>query len=98
MLFEILTQAGMAGAIAAAASWIIVVNGKKMGIVDDPATHKHPKVVHKQAVPRGGGLVIWTAVTITMLVFMPVDQKVAGVLAGATILAIVGWIDDRWEE
>ncbi|TSC85276.1 MAG: Uncharacterized protein G01um101416_982 [Microgenomates group bacterium Gr01-1014_16] len=98
MLFEILIQTGVAGAIAAAVSWIIVVNGKKMGIVDDPAVHKHPKVVHQQAVPRGGGLVIWAAVVVTMLLFVPVDQKVAGVLVGVTILAIVGWIDDKWEE
>jgi len=98
MFFELVMQAGMAGAIAAAVSWIVVVYGKRLGIVDDPAKHKHPKVVHERAVPRGGGLVIWAAVAVTMLVFVPVDQKIAGVLAGVTILAVVGWIDDRWEE
>src|SRR3989344_2047922 len=64
MFFELVMQAGMAGAIAAAVSWIVVVYGKRLGIVDDPAKHKHPKVVHERAVPRGGGLVIWAGVRI----------------------------------
>ena len=37
---------------------------KKFGIFDDPKHHKHPAIIHKQPIPRGGGipLFIGTAV------------------------------------
>ena len=35
---------------------------KKYGWLDDPQTHKHAKVTHKRAIPRGGGLVIFVAI------------------------------------
>lgn len=98
MVKETLIQAMVAGTISAIVGGVVVIWGKRWGIVDDPKKHKHPKVVHERPVPRGGGLAIWAAVVGTMLIFVPIDQKIAGVLVGATILAGVGWVDDRWEE
>jgi len=76
----------------------VVMYGRKLKILDDPGTHKHPKVVHKEAVPRGGGIPIVISVAVTMIVFLPWEAKIWGVIGGAIILALTGWVDDRYEE
>jgi UDP-GlcNAc:undecaprenyl-phosphate/decaprenyl-phosphate GlcNAc-1-phosphate transferase len=78
---------------------IIVILGKRLKIIDDPALHLHPKVVHTHAVPRGGGIAIFIALAVGAMTFLPIsDQRVWGVLLGAAILAVVGFLDDRFEE
>lgn len=67
---------------------------KKRGWVDDPKKMKHPKVVHKYPVPRGGGVVIMLAVLLSSLVFLPIDKHLVGIMLGAGVLAVVGVWDD----
>lgn len=69
---------------------------KKIGIIDDPAKNKHPKVIHTYPVPRGGGIPIFIALLITSLIFLPLDKELIGILAGATILVILGIVDDKY--
>ena len=47
--------------------------GEKLGIIDDPKTHNLPKVTHKYPVPRGGGLPIFLATSLTLLFTQPVS-------------------------
>jgi UDP-GlcNAc:undecaprenyl-phosphate/decaprenyl-phosphate GlcNAc-1-phosphate transferase len=77
---------------------LIIKWGRKLKIIDDPTTHKHPKVVHNKPVPRGGGWPIWIALIVGIIVFAPHNLKLWGVIAGATILAITGFLDDRFSE
>ena len=87
--------------VAAAISFIvtgaIVKWGKFLGIIDDPAKHKHPKVVHDKPVPRGGGIPIFAAL-LTALVFAGTSKQIWGIIAGSAVLAITGFLDDRFEE
>ena len=88
---------------AAVVSWLVTrwvaLNGKKLGIVDDPSKHKHPKVVHENPVPRGGGIPILAALVVGVVFFLPLsDKRVWGILAGAVVLGIVGFLDDKFEE
>jgi UDP-GlcNAc:undecaprenyl-phosphate GlcNAc-1-phosphate transferase len=76
----------------------IVKSGSKLGIMDDPKKHKHPKVVHDTPVPRGGGIPILLALLVGSVLFMPLTKKLVGLIVGAVILGIVGWLDDRHEE
>jgi UDP-GlcNAc:undecaprenyl-phosphate/decaprenyl-phosphate GlcNAc-1-phosphate transferase len=62
--------------------------------VDDPAHASHAKVVHEYPVPRGGGLVVWGGLFIVSLALLPLDKHLAGILLGATVLALVGVWDD----
>ena len=78
-------------------TWVIK-NGRKWGIIDDPATHKLPKVVHKTAVPRGGGIPIVAALIVGVTIFLASYGRMWGIVAGAVILAITGWIDDKYSE
>lgn len=69
----------------------------KLGLIDDPSTHKHPKVTHTYPVPRGGGLPILIALTICTLIWIPLDQHLLGVLLGAIWTVAIGLLDDRWD-
>lgn len=66
----------------------------KYKIVDDPKIHKHQKVIHTKPVPRGGGLAIYLAIFCGVIFFLPIDKHLVGILAGATILLVMGLYDD----
>lgn len=75
---------------------IVIKFAKKLGIVDDPKKNIHPKVIHTYPVPRGGGIPIFIALTASMLIFLPLDKHMIGVLVGAAVLTIVGLLDDKY--
>lgn len=79
-------------------SGLIHVFGKKLKIIDDPKIHNLPKVVHKYPVPRGGGIPIFVATVVTLLLTQKISAVVVGIIISITILAIVGFLDDRFEE
>src|SRR3990170_2766285 len=76
---------------------IVIKYAKLVSRVDDPRKKKHPKVIHKYPVPRGGGLAIFAGVAITAILFLPLDKHLIGILAGATIIAILGILDDKFD-
>jgi len=69
---------------------------KKIGIIDDPAKNKHPKVIHTYPIPRGGGIPIFIALLASSLIFLPIDKQLIGILVGATILVVMGILDDKY--
>ena len=90
--------ATIAALVAFVFSGLVVAGGKALKIIDDPKKHKHPKVVHDQPVPRGGGIPIFAALAVGGLIFLPGDTKTIGIVAASAILAAVGFLDDRYEE
>lgn len=74
----------------------VIKLAEKIGIIDDPATNKHIKVIHTYPVPRGGGLAIFLALSISALMFIHVDKHLIGILLGALILTITGLLDDKY--
>src|SRR4030043_418824 len=75
---------------------LVIKLAHKIGIIDDPRLHKHPKVIHSYPVPRGGGLAIFTAVLISSLVFLPLDKHLIGILIGAFFITTLGILDDKF--
>jgi UDP-GlcNAc:undecaprenyl-phosphate GlcNAc-1-phosphate transferase len=65
----------------------------RVGMVDHPG----PRKVHVQPMPLLGGLAIYFGVLIALLVSMdgPALRQVIGIYIGATLLAVVGILDDR---
>ncbi len=90
--------AAVAAGIAFVVSGVVIAGGKRLKIIDDPKKHKHPKVVHEHPVPRGGGIPIFAALVTGSLLFLPWDTRTAGIIAAASILAAIGFLDDRYEE
>lgn len=74
---------------------IVIKFAKKMGIIDYPK--KHPKVIHTVPTPRGGGIPIFVALLVSTLFFLPIDKHVVGILVGALILMVMGFLDDRYD-
>ena len=75
---------------------IVIKFAGKLGIIDDPKKNKHPKVIHTTPTPRGGGIPIFIALLATTLFFLPIDKHVVGILVGASILVVMGILDDRY--
>ena len=74
---------------------IVIRLAGKLGIIDDPKTNNHPKVIHNVPTPRGGGIPIFLALIVTSLIFLPIDKKLIGILGGALVLVIMGYLDDK---
>ncbi len=70
---------------------------KKMGWLDDPRKKQHPKNIHNQPIPRGGGISIFMAVFITALMFLTVDPHLKAILLAAFITLVFGALDDIFE-
>ncbi|MDA1079565.1 MAG: MraY family glycosyltransferase [bacterium] len=83
--------------LAFAAAPLVIALYKKQGWIDDPNLQTHAKKTHKVAVPRGGGLVVFCAVLLCSLFFLEFDQYLLAILAGAGILAAVGFLDDVFD-
>jgi len=85
----------MAAALTAAVLAPLIIRWyTKHHWLDDPQLKTHPKVVHTYPVPRGGGLVIFGALTLGTFVFLGLDKYTVGILTGALIIALTGWWDD----
>lgn len=67
---------------------------RKNGWIDDPKKNKHVKKTHSKAVPRGGGLVIFFATLFAALIILDFDRYLFAIFLGATLLTLVGFVDD----
>lgn len=86
----------VAGVVSFLVTALVVRYAKRLKIIDDPALSHHPKVIHTHPTPRGGGIPIFAALIISALIFLPLDKHLTGILIGALILTIMGFLDDRF--
>lgn len=83
--------------IALFASMMLVVPVRafalRVGMVDLPG----PRKVHRTPIPLLGGLAMYAGVVIAVLLAFhgPAQAQIAGILAGATLVAAVGILDDH---
>ncbi len=63
----------------------------KIGAIDIPKDNRR---MHTKAMPRFGGIAIYIGTITAMMVFLPLNAKLLGVIAGGTLIFIVGVIDD----
>lgn len=63
----------------------------KAGAVDIP---KDERRVHTKPIPRIGGLAIYIAFMVTVLITLPVTDNIKGVIIGGTLITILGVLDD----
>ncbi|HWI55195.1 MAG TPA: MraY family glycosyltransferase [Desulfobacteria bacterium] len=61
-----------------------------VGAVDRPDARK----VHSRLMPRLGGLGIYLAFTLTVLLMEPMSKDIVGLLLGGTLIMVIGFIDD----
>ncbi len=63
----------------------------KVGAIDIP---KDDRRVHKKPIPRLGGLAMYIAFIVSVLIFVDLNKSIIGMLLGATVIVIMGIIDD----
>ena len=86
--------------ISAAVSYLTTPLVKKYfishGFVEDPVKKdkKSSNATALSAVPRGGGLPIFLGILITSSLLLPLDRHLLAILISATLMVIIGLIDD----
>ena len=63
----------------------------KVGAVDVP---KDARRMHKHPIPRMGGLAIFLGFLLSVLIFLPLNDELRGMLLGSVIIVILGIFDD----
>ena len=74
---------------------IIII--KKVGLLDDPKRHKHPGIIHKRPIPRGGGIPLFMGILITSINFLPMTKIIIALFFAAFIALVVGVLDDKYD-
>ena len=72
---------------------IVRVLAFKLHVTDVP---KDSRRMHKKEMPLMGGLAIFAAFVIGVLVFCDIDRKIIGFLLGALLITLTGIIDFAW--
>ena len=67
---------------------------RRLGFVIDPTKMPHPAHIHKQPVPKGGGIPIFLAILAVALYFLKLDKHLMAILLAMGLTLIVGLIDD----
>lgn len=70
---------------------------KKLNLFDDPTHHKHPAMIHKKPVPRGGGIPFVLGVFIAGIFFLPVTQITIALFSASLIALVIGVLDDKFD-
>ncbi len=68
---------------------------KKYNVVDDPEKHKHPAIIHKIPIPRGGGIPMFIGVLVGSLLFLPMSNIVITLLIASFLALFIGVLDDK---
>lgn len=76
---------------------LMIVFARKFKIIDDPKTHKHPAILHKKPIPRGGGVPIFLGILIATIIFLPKTDITWLILAGAFLAVFIGTLDDKFD-
>ena len=80
----------LSGLISLGVTPIVIRAAHALGILDMPASRK----VHSVPTPLLGGLAIYLAFTVAILANSILDRQVIAILLGATLLVLVGVVDD----
>ncbi len=68
---------------------------KKYRIIDDPKSHKHPGIIHKIPIPRGGGVPLFLGILIPGLIFLPLTKITIALYVAGVIAVAIGVLDDK---
>lgn len=76
---------------------IIIFIAQKTKLVDDPRTHKHPAILHRKPIPRGGGIPLFIGIFIATMLFVPKTTITFLIMIGAFLAVFVGTLDDKFD-
>ena len=68
---------------------VVIKFAFKYGFTDDPSKSKHPAKLHLKILPRMGGIAPFIAILLTILIFIPLDKHLTGMLIASLILLLI---------
>lgn len=66
----------------------------KLGWVIDPSKTPHPAHIHKEPIPKGGGLPVLLSFAISAFFFLPPDKYLLAIMVAGLVTVVVGIVDD----
>lgn len=63
----------------------------KIGAIDVP---KDDRRMHKEPIPRLGGIAVFFGFLVSVILLVPIDLELQGILLGAVVIVVLGVIDD----
>jgi len=91
LFVKIILAVGVALVLSLAATPLVKLFAVRIGAIDVP---KDARRVHKNPIPRLGGLAIFIGFVLSVLFFVEITVQIRGVLIGSVIIVILGVIDD----
>ncbi len=70
---------------------------RKYHLVTDRKTRKHPAHTHTGIIPRAGGIPIYIAILLGVILFVPLNKIMIGILISSLLLLVVGLLDDYYD-
>lgn len=95
ILTTLLLPALFAFIVTSIATPLTIKLANKFNLLDNPSVRPHPAHIQERVVPRAGGLPIYLGIVLSILIFVPIDKHLVGILLGAFILLAMGLLDDR---
>lgn len=89
---ELLKPIVLAFLVSLAMTPIVIKLAKKFGFLDIP---KDARRMHNKPIPLSGGVAMYFALMIGMIVFLKLNRELVCVMLGATLILISGLIDDK---
>lgn len=83
--------------ITATATYFSLPIIKRLGIIDDPKVHKHPAIIHKKPIPRGGGIPLFIGMFATSIFFLPFTPMVSMLFFASFLALTIGVLDDKYD-
>lgn len=80
----------------------VVKLGFRFGFLDLPA-RKHPAIIHKKPIPRGGGIAAFVGFSLSILIInllsdsFSLSKNLIGILISSLIIVVVGLLDDLYD-
>lgn len=74
---------------------LVISLARRFGLTDNPA-RPHPAILHTVTTPRAGGIPVLLGL-LTTVFFLPLDQRILAILAGAVATVILGTLDDKFD-
>ena len=69
----------------------------RLGLIDNPKTHKHPAMLLTRAIPRAGAAPIFITILLISLLFISFNQQIIGIFLAAAVSLFVGLLDDKYD-
>ena len=76
---------------------LTIIFAKKYKLVDDPKKHIHPAIIHTKIIPRAGGLPIYLAILLGIIIFIPLDTHYIAILIAGFLVVALGLLDDKYD-